>query len=247
MLVTNWELWVICILCLHFLQLQLQLKSKKALDRGLYYLKVVGQMKWGSWFHVTQTPFASTHLLLTFTGTPVLVSGFKEMNEFHGNFAEKGMDEGHEPMMKLTVLILLSMVTPNEKKNIQPVQNILWPMRKANFPSSWHPHLGNWLIMISLDSDNMALHALFCWKRKITRDRMAKPILSRKQLNYHKICIFLFLCSIIFLIWSVSGSILIMFPSQSNQIKLWGPRKQNANVLSWNEHFSWGHKTTNLN
>lgn len=204
---------------------------EESLDGGLYCLKVVGQMKWGSWFHMTQMPFASIHPLLDLHRDTCTSQWLQRDEWVPWQFAEKGMDEGHEPMMKLTVLIL-SMVTPNEEKNIQQGQNFLWPMRKANFPSSWHPQLGDSLIMISLDSDSMTWHALFPWKRKITRDRMAKPILSRKQLNYHKMCIFLFLCTIIFLIWSVSGSILIMFPSQSNQIKSWGPRKQNANVLS---------------
>lgn len=47
-------------------------------------------------------------------------------------------------------------------------------MRKANFQSSWHPQLRDRLAMISLDLDNIAKHTLFRWKRKITRDRMAK-------------------------------------------------------------------------
>lgn len=169
------------------------------------------------------------------------------MSEFHGNSLRKGW-------MKNTSQWWSSQSSsccpwsPQMRRRISNKFKTFYDLREKQIsPNSWHPQLGDSLVMISLDSDNMTWHTLFHWKRKITRVRLAKPILSRKQLNYHKICIFLFLCTIIFLIWSVSGSILIMVPSQSNQIKLRGPRKQNANVLSRNEHFSWGRKTTNLN
>lgn len=90
MLVINWELWVIYILFLHFVQGQFLAQVKESF-RWRFILSESGGADEVGLLIPRDTNALRLHprSLLTFTGTPVLVSGFKETSEFHGNSLRK--------------------------------------------------------------------------------------------------------------------------------------------------------------